>query len=396
MPEHLLHYPQVHPRGQGQRGRAMAQVVQADGRQARSRGQRAEGAGQPVGSHRVPVEVGEHQPARPVAGPVRARLGPLPVTVGTQRRDGRVIQGDDPGAVRRLGRADRQPAVVLLQLLGDHRGLAVQVDVAPAQPGGLAATQPAQRDQVVGGIQPVLFYAVQELRGLLGGPHRDREPLPGPPPLFDPVGRPDHRPRAARARQFGLGGRVLRQQSPADRVVQRSPQRGPDPGQGRGRDRRAQGLVLADDRGEHGLHLGNRQLAQQHLPQVRGQVQAHVRGIAAHGRRRGGGAGDQPVRQPVPHRQHPGAGIAGTGCPQPGQHRHRSCTGRIAAPPDPPAPPVQPGGQLQPYVPAPMPPASQPRARPPVLPAGRRIDAPAPAVQASLADHHPPPRIRAE
>jgi uncharacterized membrane protein len=52
----------------------------------------------------------------------------------------------------------------LLQLLGDHRGLAVQVDVAPAQPGGFPAAQAAQRDQVVGGIQPVPFDAGQELR----------------------------------------------------------------------------------------------------------------------------------------------------------------------------------------------------------------------------------------
>ena len=181
---------------------------------------------------------------------------------------------------------------------------------------------------------------------------RDRRPRPRAAPRSAATvrsGRASRPPPAGGARGAVRPWRPgSRQQSPADRVVQRSPQRGPDPGQGRGRDRRAQGLVLADDRGEHGLHLGNRQLAQQHLPQVRGQVQAHVRGIAAHGRRRGGGAGDQPLRQPVPHRQHPGAGIAGTGCPQPGQHRHRSCTGRIAAPPDPPAPPVQPGGQLQP------------------------------------------------
>jgi hypothetical protein len=36
-------------------------------------------------------------------------------------------------------------------------------------------------------------------------------------------------------------------------------------------------VVLADDRGEHCLHLVNRQLAQQYLPQVRGQVQADMR-----------------------------------------------------------------------------------------------------------------------
>jgi hypothetical protein len=83
-----------------------------------------------------------------------------------------------------LGRADGQPAVVLLELLGDDRGLAVQVDVTPAQPGGLAAAQPAQCDQVVGRVLPVIFDAVQELRGLGGGPDGDGGPFPGAPPLL--------------------------------------------------------------------------------------------------------------------------------------------------------------------------------------------------------------------
>ncbi len=32
--QHFLHHPQVHPRGQGQRGRAMPQIMQPDRRQA--------------------------------------------------------------------------------------------------------------------------------------------------------------------------------------------------------------------------------------------------------------------------------------------------------------------------------------------------------------------------
>jgi len=52
------------------------------------------------------------------------------------------------------------------------------------------------------------------------------------------------------------------------------------------------GVVLADDRGEHRLHLGHGQLGQQHLPQVGAQVQALMRRVAAHGRRGGGSAGD--------------------------------------------------------------------------------------------------------
>src|SRR5271166_1629006 len=57
---------------------------------------------------------------------------------------------------------------------------AVQVHVTPAQPGRLAAPQAAQRDQVIGGIQPVPPDRVQELRGLPCGPHSDGGPLPGP------------------------------------------------------------------------------------------------------------------------------------------------------------------------------------------------------------------------
>jgi hypothetical protein len=41
-------------------------------------------------------------------------------------------------------------------LLAEHRGLAVQVHITPAQPGRLAPAQAAQRDQAIGGVQPVL------------------------------------------------------------------------------------------------------------------------------------------------------------------------------------------------------------------------------------------------
>jgi hypothetical protein len=140
-------------------------------------------------------------------------------------------------------------------LAGDDRGRAVQIDVAPAQPGRLAAAQAAQRDQVVDGIQPVLFDRGEELSGLLRGPHCDRGPFAGPPPLLDPEGRPHHRTGPTGPGQLGMGGRVLADQPAADRRVQRGPQRGPDPGQRRGRDRRPQGVVLTDDRGEHRLHL---------------------------------------------------------------------------------------------------------------------------------------------
>ena len=44
--------------------------------------------------------------------------------------------------------------VVLLELPGNDRGAGVEIDVAPSQSGGLATPQAAQRDQMVGGVQP--------------------------------------------------------------------------------------------------------------------------------------------------------------------------------------------------------------------------------------------------
>lgn len=69
-----------------------------------------------------------------------------------QGSDGGAVQGDDPLAMSRLGRAQRNVTVVLLELPGDDRGAGVEIDVAPPQPGGFAAPQAAQRDQMVGGV----------------------------------------------------------------------------------------------------------------------------------------------------------------------------------------------------------------------------------------------------
>ena len=43
------------------------------------------------------------------------------------------------------------------------------------------------------------------------------------------------------------------------------------------------------------LHLPHHQLGQQHLPQVRAEIEADMRGVPAHGGRGLGGTGDQPV-----------------------------------------------------------------------------------------------------
>jgi hypothetical protein len=120
------------------RGSAVPKVMKPHRRQARPGRECLEDAGQPVGGHRVAVQAGEHVPAGLVAGPEAGGLGELPALVRAQRRDRGVLQGDHPDAVRGLGRADGQLPVVLLQLLADHRHLAVQVHVAPAQPGRYA------------------------------------------------------------------------------------------------------------------------------------------------------------------------------------------------------------------------------------------------------------------
>jgi hypothetical protein len=107
--------------------------------------------------------------------------------------------------------------------------LPAEVDIAPAQPGRLAAAQAPQRDQVIGGMQPVTGDAVQELRGLGSGPHRHGGTFPGALPVLDPARRPHHRPGPAGARQLGPAGRVLADEPAADGGIQRRAQRGADP-----------------------------------------------------------------------------------------------------------------------------------------------------------------------
>jgi len=77
--------------------------------------------------------------------------------------------------------------------------------------------------------------------------------------------------------------------------------------------------------------------------------------------------------------------------PQPPQHLQRGLAGRVAAAPDPAPPPVQPGGRLQPHIPAAMTRTRQPRAPVPVLPPGYRIGAPAPPEHRPLTSHHDHP-----
>jgi hypothetical protein len=91
----------------------------------------------------------------------------------------------------------------------DHRHALIQIDVTPAQPGRLAAPQPAQRDQMEGRVQPVIADRGEEVRGLRHRPHRHRRAFPGTPPMLDPVRGPHHRPRPPRPRQRHQRSRIL-------------------------------------------------------------------------------------------------------------------------------------------------------------------------------------------
>ena len=107
-------------------------------------------------------------------------------------------------------------AVVLLELPGDDRGAGVEVDVAPPQPGGFAAPQhggfaapqPAQRDQMVGSVQPVALDGVEERGGLARVFTRRRAGGSGALPLADPLRGPYHGFGPPRCGQLGAGGGV--------------------------------------------------------------------------------------------------------------------------------------------------------------------------------------------
>ena len=176
---------------------------------------------------------------------------------------------------------------------------------------------------------------MQELRCLRRCPDRHSGAFACALPVLDTRRCPYDRAGPTGPRQFSAAGRVVGDQPAAHRGVQRRPQRGPDPVERRGRNRRPERLMLADDRGEHRLHVRGRQLSQQHVPDIRGQVQAHVRGVAPHGRRGRRGAGDQPVRQPVPYGQDPAAAIAPPRAVQSGEHGCRCRARRVAAAADP-------------------------------------------------------------
>jgi hypothetical protein len=83
-------------------------------------------------------------------------LGALPAPVLTQQPDRVPVQRDQPPTGGRLRRSDGDLAAVGDALLFNHRDPGVQVDVRPAQPGGLTAAQAAKRDQPPHHREPVL------------------------------------------------------------------------------------------------------------------------------------------------------------------------------------------------------------------------------------------------
>ena len=179
-------------------------------------------------------------------------------------------------------------------------------------------------------MQPVILDGAEELCGLRGRPHRDRGMLAGALPVLDVRWCPHHRAGTAGFRELGAAGRVVGDQPCPDRGVQRRTQRRPDPAERGGRHRRPQRLVVAGDRGEHGLHVGHRQLGQQNSPQGWLQVQPHVPGVAADG---GGGERcprGQPMLQPLSRRNRP-ARLGRVRAAQGRQHRGSGLAGRVAA-----------------------------------------------------------------
>jgi hypothetical protein len=148
VPELVLHDLQVRSGGQGKGGCAVPQAVQRDRRQPGLADQAAEQAGQPVRPDWLTGPGGEHVPGLGPASPGGGPLGLLAALMGTQRRDRGPVERDHPASRVAFRRPGDQPPAELLQLLGHRQRPGIQIHVAPPEPGGLAAAQPAQRDQV--------------------------------------------------------------------------------------------------------------------------------------------------------------------------------------------------------------------------------------------------------
>jgi hypothetical protein len=106
--------------------------------------------------------------------------------------------GDGAPAGLGFGWSGFDGAAVGDALLIDHHDVLVEVDVDPAQPGGLTTALATQGDQPPHGEQPVLMHVVEEPGQLAGGPHGDAGAGFAAPPGVDPVVGPHLRLRATR------------------------------------------------------------------------------------------------------------------------------------------------------------------------------------------------------
>ena len=100
--------------------------------------------------------------------------------------------------------------VIVWPGLPDRDQAAVEVGLGPGQAGHLGAAQPCERGQRVQRIEPVAFDGVEELAGLLRGPHHHRAGPPGAAalaPAGDALGSPKDR-LALRHAQLDAGRRV--------------------------------------------------------------------------------------------------------------------------------------------------------------------------------------------
>jgi len=163
-------------------------------------------------------------------------IGPSGAPVCRRRSASRAavgVEGDGAATGGAFGFGQGRCAADFDELTADGQGgcaVGGGVEVAPEQSAGLAASQAAQSDEPEQQAHRVGVDAVEEDRGLLGGPDRDRRPraagAPGPDAWFGP----HHGMRAAAGGQLEVTGGVALDQAAALRGGQRGAQGRAQPG----------------------------------------------------------------------------------------------------------------------------------------------------------------------
>jgi hypothetical protein len=258
------------------------------------------------------VSAGEHVPGvGPVlpSGEAASAFLPLAGGVGAQHPDGVLVQRDDPRARGRLWRALDDLVAGGGPLPDDLQLVLVEVDVRPAQPGGLTTAQPSQGDQPPQREQPLLCCLVEEVGQLLRRPYRHGGSGARLFPVVDPLLGPYECVCPLAGGQLQPAGRVVGDQAFPDRGVQRRPQGGTDVLQRARRRRLPEPVGCLADLGEYRVELAGGQLREPLRAQVRDQEPFHVAGVVQLRRRSDGGAGRQPVPQPPLHRPRIGGAL---------------------------------------------------------------------------------------